>query len=339
MIIDLVLVRWPKRGPSTAIHISRAVIPAWLGGLWHQGDRCGGLVQGIRFKCLVCPDFDLCAACLQKGRPVMGKGSHTLHAEVGQETHQDSHEMLLLPRAASNSTVASLVSAWQNGKGLGASSSLGEATACRCRAQLPSDGALQLWSGAVSPLPALLRPTGPVAAGTGAHIPGTGAAVGEAVATGNSRGGRGCLGLEDLGVIVDTFETILGHDGYISYVAVSKTSGRCAGYLILELGGDSKHRGYPCYVMSLAVLPCFRSHGVAQQLLQEALCEAQRHHSPAVDLHVHTCNEGAIKLCSEARVRYRRCGFDVLEEVRGFYGSGDRLQSGDAYVMRCLLKA
>eukprot|EP00913_Durusdinium_trenchii_P032301 g30244.t1 len=106
-------------------------------------------------------------------------------------------------------------------------------------------------------------------------------------------------------IIAETFEAILGHDGHTSYVAVSKTSGRCAGYLILELGGDPKHlRGY---VTSIAVLPLFRSHGVAQQLLQEALSEAQRHHAQAVELHVHTRNEGAIKL-------YRRCGFEVLEE-------------------------
>ena len=37
-------------------------------------DMCQGGVAGIRFKCSVCPDFDLCERCEASGQPV---GSHT----------------------------------------------------------------------------------------------------------------------------------------------------------------------------------------------------------------------------------------------------------------------
>ncbi|KAL5012386.1 hypothetical protein ScPMuIL_010937 [Solemya velum] len=44
-------------------------------GQFHPGVTCDGCempVVGIRFKCLVCPDYDLCSAC-------EGKGTHTEH--------------------------------------------------------------------------------------------------------------------------------------------------------------------------------------------------------------------------------------------------------------------
>lgn len=44
-------------------------------GAFHPGvtcDGCQGAIFGIRFKCLMCPDYDLCSAC-------EGKGTHTEH--------------------------------------------------------------------------------------------------------------------------------------------------------------------------------------------------------------------------------------------------------------------
>ena len=44
-------------------------------GVFHPGvtcDGCEGPVYGIRYKCCVCPDYDLCARC-------EGQGLHTEH--------------------------------------------------------------------------------------------------------------------------------------------------------------------------------------------------------------------------------------------------------------------
>ena len=70
---------------------NQRVSPLSFNGSVAWGDRCGSLVQGTRFKCLVCPDFDLCEACLRKGCPVMKPC--TAEAEV----HQAWRSRVLFP--------------------------------------------------------------------------------------------------------------------------------------------------------------------------------------------------------------------------------------------------
>lgn len=284
-------------------------------------DRCGSLVQGTRFKCLVCPDFDLCEACLRKGCPVMKPC--TAEAEV----HQESHELLLLPKATPSSTVAELCRAF---RGSASTSELepsqeGPMVLCLCGERKSCCGCGR---------PALWLP-----GGTGAAARAT--QMAEPVPAPPAPAPTECrirrMAAEDLDPVIsvenicfmepisrDTFEAILQEQSYITYVAETP-AGRSAGYLTLELRGDSQG-----YVMSLAVLPVFRCRGVARQLLQHALQKAFQDGAKTVKLHVHTQNVGAIRL-------YRRCGFEILCEASDFYGSGDDLQRGNAYLMGCSL--
>lgn len=300
-------------------------------------DRCGSLVQGTRFKCLVCPDFDLCEACLRKGCPVMKPC--TAEAEV----HKESHELLLLPKATPSSTVAHLCRAFRatsevepNQEALTVQCLCDDRSCggrCGCpavwlpggRSAARAKQMVAVWRrlGEAEkveepPLPAPRETTDPTAA-----------------AAAKSRIRR--MAAEDLDPVIsvenicfmepysrDTFEAILQHQSYTTYLAETP-AGRSAGYLTLELPGDCQG-----YVMSLAVLPVFRCRGVAQQLLQHAMWEAFQDGVKMVKLHVHTQNVGAIRL-------YRRCGFEILSEASDFYGSGDDLQCGNAYLMGCSL--
>lgn len=310
-------------------------------------DRCGSLVQGTRFKCLVCPDFDLCEACLRKGCPVMKPC--TAEAEV----HQESHELLLLPKATPSSTVAELCRAFRGSASTPElEPSQGPMVLCLC-------GEPKSCCGRCSGRPALWLPAGGTAAAARATqmaavwrrsepekveepVPAL-----EPVPAPPAPAPTECrirrMAAEDLDPVIsvenicfmepisrDTFEAILQEQSYITYVAETP-AGRSAGYLTLELRGESQ--GYvdsQGYVMSLAVLPVFRCRGVARQLLQHALRKASQDGAKTVKLHVHTQNVGAIRL-------YRRCGFEILCEASDFYGSGDDLQRGNAYLMGCSL--
>ena len=56
-------------------------------GPLHPGvtcDGCKGPICGIRFKCLLCPNYDLCSAC-------EGTGGHLEHNMVAMDTPQESH--------------------------------------------------------------------------------------------------------------------------------------------------------------------------------------------------------------------------------------------------------
>lgn len=270
-------------------------------------DRCGSLVQGTRFKCLVCPDFDLCEACLRKGCPAMKPC--TAEAEV----HKESHELLLLPKATPSSTVAHLWCAFRATSEVEPNQGLTVQCLCDARSLGEAEKVEE------PPLPAQRETTDPTTAWAA-----------------NSRIRR-MMAAEDLDPVIsvenvcfmepysrDTFEAILQHQSYTTYLAETP-AGRSAGYLTLELPGHCQG-----YVMSLAVLPVFRCRGVAQQLLQHAMWEAFQGGVKMVKLHVHTQNVGAIRL-------YRRCGFEILSEASDFYGSGDDLQCGNAYLMGCSL--
>eukprot|EP00434_Breviolum_minutum_P020886 symbB.v1.2.018424.t1/scaffold1470.1/size116919/7 len=272
-------------------------------------DRCGGLVQGLRFKCLVCDDFDLCATCRAQGCPSMRPQS---------VPHEDNHAMLLLHSALPHHTVASLVAAFHRG----------------------DVEALESVDVEDPRLGLTVRPVAVSHRGTVCPCPGE--TPSHQVEVSGSCQIRLMTG-DDLDALVsvenvcfvqpysrDTFETIARHGSCITYVAefVESLHRHFAGYLILQLEGAAMPGGY---VMSLAVLPRWRSKGIAKALMLQALEDARGNRVGEVELHVHTQNRGAIRL-------YRRCGFEILREERGFYDGLD-LQSGDAYAMRAVLGA
>lgn len=228
------------------------------------------------------------------------------------EVHKESHELLLLPKATPSSTVAHLWCAFRATSEVEPNQALTVQCLCDARSLGEAEKVEE------PPLPAQRETTNPTAAWAA-----------------NSRIRR--MAAEDLDPVIsvenicfmepysrDTFEAILQHQSYTTYLAET-SAGRSAGYLTLELPGDCQG-----YVMSLAVLPVFRCRGVAQQLLQHAMWEAFQGGVKMVKLHVHTQNVGAIRL-------YRRCGFEILSEASDFYGSGDDLQCGNAYLMGCSL--
>ena len=123
---------------------------------------------------------------------------------------------------------------------------------------------------------------------------------------------------------LETFETLLHLSSSRSSVAL--LDGSFAGYLILDLGRCRHLPDQAAYIVSLAVLPTCRGRGVAESLVREAISEARSSGAASVELHVHTQNQGALRL-------YRRCGFEVVCKLEGYYGEEDDLQKGDAFVM------
>jgi len=101
---DLVVAMTAMRGPLYKLSIKTG--NKRIGGvppLLHPGvlcDGCDGAVVGYRYKCLICPDYDLCAVCEMDGkhphhvmiRIVRQEQQPGGHQEVGQEDGQGKKE-------------------------------------------------------------------------------------------------------------------------------------------------------------------------------------------------------------------------------------------------------
>ena len=80
--------------------------------------------------------------------------------------------------------------------------------------------------------------------------------------------------------------------------------------------------GVPADLLTIAVLPDFRGHGIAQAMLAELEAWAKSKGAPEIILEVDTKNEGAIRLYDFAR-------YEKISTRKNYYGLGI-----DALIMR-----
>lgn len=86
------------------------------------------------------------------------------------------------------------------------------------------------------------------------------------------------------------------------------------------------------YISSLCIDSEYRRKGIGRKLIEECKDECKERKVKNVRLHVHTENEGAIKL-------YKGCGFIIETTEPDYYGGlyeGARTQ--DAYMMKCKIQ-
>lgn len=80
------------------------------------------------------------------------------------------------------------------------------------------------------------------------------------------------------------------------------------------------------YIESLAVLPAYRGHGVASQLLNWLISETKERFVHEIALHVHVDNKEALEW-------YKKKGFVQLEEVVKDYYKQQGLTNPDAFIL------
>lgn len=123
---------------------------------------------------------------------------------------------------------------------------------------------------------------------------------------------------------MDTFNTL--PEGFL----VAESEGRVVGYIMcrLEHGFSDVRKlrfARKGHIVSVAVLPEFRTMGVGYSLVQQALAAMVAHHVDECYLEVRVNNYPAINL-------YKKLGFQVSRSIPRYY-----FDASDAYVMSKLL--
>jgi ribosomal-protein-alanine N-acetyltransferase len=93
-------------------------------------------------------------------------------------------------------------------------------------------------------------------------------------------------------------------------VTIAMMGGHAIGYVLARETGN---------IDSLCVLPEAQGHRVGQRLLAHAVTQVAEAGAPACDLQVHVENQ-------KARSLYRKCGFEVMERLPGYYQGQDGLE-------------
>jgi ribosomal-protein-alanine N-acetyltransferase len=107
---------------------------------------------------------------------------------------------------------------------------------------------------------------------------------------------------------------------------VAETNGEVVGYIMCRVETGLSSLGFgglvkKGHVVSVAVLPQHRRHGVGEALVTKALETVKLYNAKQCYLEVRMSNEEAIRL-------YKKLGFEVTRTMRGYYADGE-----DAHIM------
>jgi ribosomal-protein-alanine N-acetyltransferase len=107
---------------------------------------------------------------------------------------------------------------------------------------------------------------------------------------------------------------------------VAENAGEVVGYIMCRLETGLSNLGLgglvkKGHVVSVAVLPQHRRHGVGEALVTRAFEAVKLYNAKQCYLEVRVSNDEAIRL-------YKKLGFEVTRTMRGYYADGE-----DAYLM------
>ena len=107
---------------------------------------------------------------------------------------------------------------------------------------------------------------------------------------------------------------------------VAETAGEVIGYIMCRVETGLSSLGFgglvkKGHVVSVAVLPQHRHHGVGEALVTKGLETVKLYNAKQCYLEVRVSNDEAIRL-------YKKLGFEVTRTMRGYYANGE-----DAYMM------
>lgn len=113
-------------------------------------------------------------------------------------------------------------------------------------------------------------------------------------------------------------------DRYSKAFFVIETEGKLLGYIMCRMEGGVSNFGLRWvrrgHIVSVAVLPGYRRHGLATQLIQESTkALATEYNAKEVILEVRTTNLPAIKL-------YEKLGFQRIRTLNAYYRNGENAQ-------------
>ena len=107
---------------------------------------------------------------------------------------------------------------------------------------------------------------------------------------------------------------------------IAEEKGEIVGYIMCRIETGLSNFGFggiikKGHVVSVAVMPDHRRHGIAEALLKKAFEGMKRYNAKQCFLEVRVSNDPAVGF-------YKKLGFEITRTVSGYYADGE-----DAYVM------